>query len=164
MKYFRLFEDIPARSPFGFGLGGARWNHSGVPIIYLSNFSSIAINEMLSIKGSVVAKSNWKICTFEIVDQIPELKLSELPEDWNMRPASRLTKDIGSSWANQMKGVCLKVPSARLNLTAYSSEHNLLINPLHPDFRKVVNYNGSEDFNFQLNAVIGPKWNRTTDN
>ncbi|WP_430966722.1 RES family NAD+ phosphorylase [Spongiimicrobium sp. 2-473A-2-J] len=154
MKYFRLIEDIPTRSPLGFGLGGARWNYSGVPIIYLSNFSSIAINEMISIKGSTVAKSNWKICTLEIADPIPELKLSDIPKDWNIRPASKSTKDIGTLWANEMKSVCLKVPSARLNLTAYSDEHNLLVNPLHPDFRKVVNYLNSEDFNFQLNDVI----------
>ncbi len=153
MKYFRLFEDIPTRSPLGFGLGGGRWNHRGVPMIYLSNFSSIAINEMISIKGSTVAKSNWKICTIEIEGSIAELGLSAVPKDWNVRPASRSTKDLGTLWANSMKTVCLKVPSARLNLSAYPNEHNLLVNPLHADFRKVVSYLGSEDFNFQLNDI-----------
>ena len=151
MKYYRLYEDIPTKSPLGFGLGGARWNRNGVPIIYLSNFPSIAINEMLSIKGSTVARSNWKICTFEIKGPIPELGLNNIPQDWNRRPASNSTKDIGTLWAREMKSVCLKVPSAHLNLSAYLDEHNLLVNPLHPDFRKVVNYIGSEDFNFQLN-------------
>ena len=153
MKYFRLFEDISARSPFGYGLGGGRWNHHGVPIIYLSNFSSIAINEILSIKGSTVAMSNWKLCTLQIDDPIPELELTKLPKDWNKRPASKTTKDIGTIWAQQMKSVCLKVPSARLNLSAYSEEHNLLVNPLHPDFRTVVHFINSEDFNFQLNVA-----------
>lgn len=154
MKYFRLFEDISARSPLGFGLGSARWNHHGIPMIYLSNFSSIAINEMISIKGSTVAKSNWKICTLEIEDSIAELSLSDIPKDWNIRPARKSTKDLGTLWANNMSTVCLKVPSARLNLSAYPIEHNLLVNPLHPDFRKVVSYLSSEDFNFQVNTVI----------
>jgi len=154
MKYFRLFEDIPARSPLGFGLGGARWNHNGVPMIYLSNFSSIAITEIISIKGTTVARSNWKICTLQIEDSIAELSLSDVTKDWNIRPTSKSTKDLGMQWANSMNTVCLKVPSARLNLSAYPNEHNLLVNPLHPDFRKVVSYLSSEDFNFQLNDVI----------
>lgn len=153
MKYYRLYEDIPSRSPLGFGLGGARWNHHGVPLIYLSNFPSIAIIEILSIKGSTVARSNWKISTFEIRESIAELGLNDLPKDWNKRPASSTTKDIGTLWARKMESVCLKVPSARLNLSTYSEEHNLLVNPLHPDFRKVVNYLSSEDFNFQLNNI-----------
>ena len=157
MKYYRLYEDIPARLPLGFGLGGGRWNHHGVPIIYLSNFPSIVIIEILSIKGSTVARSNWKICAFEIKGPIPELGLNNIPKDWNKRPASRSTKDIGTLWARKMESVFLKVPSARLNLSAYSDEHNLLVNPLHPDFRKVVNYIGSEDFNFQLNNEFNIK-------
>ena len=123
-------------------------------MIYLSNFSSIAITEIISIKGTTVARSNWKICTLQIEDSIAELSLSDVPKDWNIRPTSKSTKDLGMQWANSMNIVCLKVPSARLNLSAYPNEHNLLVNPLHPDFRKVVSYLSSEDFNFQLNDVI----------
>ncbi|MBW8244224.1 RES domain-containing protein [Muricauda oceani] len=147
-----MFEDISSRSPLGFGIGGARWNHSGIPLIYVSNFSSIVINEILSIKGSVVAKSNWILATLEIDESsILFLRDTDMPKDWNHRPSGKSTKDIGSKWAADQKSVCLGVPSARLNLSAYPTEHNLLINPLHPDFGKVVSMEKSESFSFQLN-------------
>lgn len=157
MKYYRLFEDIPARSALGFGPGGARWNHKGIPIIYLSSYSSIAINEMLSIKGPIVAKSNWILATYEINGDIDAILPKNLPNDWNVRPAPRSTKDIGTIWANSMKTICLKVPSARLNLSSYPEEHNLLVNPLHPDFRNEIIPIKLEAFDFQINDIDSDK-------
>lgn len=156
MKYFRLYENIPSRTALGFGPGGGRWNYKGVPMIYLSNSSSIAINEVLSIKGALVAKSTWILSTFEIHGEIESLVLGLLPDDWNSRPPGRTTRDIGTIFARDLSGVCLKVPSARLNLSAFPEEHNLLVNPLHQDFVKEVVPVGSEQFNFQLNDLGSP--------
>jgi|SRR5680860_700096 len=153
MKYFRLYEDIPSRTALGFGPGGTRWNHRGVPMIYLSNYSSIAINEILSIKGALVTKSTWILSTFEIQGEIQVFDLALLPEDWNSRPPGRTTKDIGTIFTRDLSSVCLRVPSARLNLSAFPEEHNLLVNPLHPNFSKEVVYQSSEPFNFQINDL-----------
>ena len=151
MTYYRLYENLPSRTPFGFGVARARWNHTGVPIIYLSNHSSIAINEMLSIKGPVVAKSTWILASFHISGPLPEIPFPELPKDWNARPAADSTRNYGTDWAAKNEDVCIKVPSARLNLSAFPNEHNLLVNPMHNDFRKSLNLLGIETFHFQLN-------------
>ncbi len=153
MKYYRLFLDDPAYAPLGFGTGVARWNRRMTPIIYAASQTSITINEILSIKGPTVAKLNWKLCTLNIVGPILELNLTDLPSDWNARPWLRSTQNIGTIWANEIASVGLKVPSARLNLSAYPEEHNLLINPLHPDFLKTVSVLDMEVFNFQLNDL-----------
>ena len=151
MKYYRLFQDISARSALGFGPGGGRWNHKGTPMIYLANYSAIAINEILSIKGPIVVKSKWVLATFEISGSIDSILTKNLPKDCNARPAPKSTKDIGTIWAISMKTVSLKVPSARLNLSSYPDEHNLLVNPLHPDFQEYVSSIKLEAFDFQLN-------------
>lgn len=153
MKYYRLFLDGPMYAPLGFGSGAARWNHKMTPIIYVSNQTSIVVNEILSIKGSTVVKSNWITGTLNIDGSILELNLKDLPSNWNARPWPRSTQDIGTLWAKEMASVGLKVPSARLNLSAYPEEHNLLINPLHPEFLKTVSVLDKEVFNFQLNNL-----------
>lgn len=150
MKYYRLFLDNPSYSPLGFGSGAARWNHRWTPVIYASSHTSIAINEILSIKGPTVAHSNWIICSFDIDGTILELDRKDLPSNWNQRPWPKSTQNIGTQWAKDMVSVGLKVPSARLNLSAYPEEHNLLINPLHPEFLKTVSVTDTESFNFQL--------------
>lgn len=154
MKYYRLFLDDPMYSPLGFGTGAARWNHRMTPIIYVSSHTSIAVNEILSIKGPTVAKSDWIICTFNIDGPILEIDLTNLPSNWNARPWPRSTQNIGTLWVNEIASVGLKVPSARLNLSAYPEEHNLLINPLHPDFLKTVSVLDTEVFNFQINDLF----------
>lgn len=154
MKYFRFFLDAPLYPPLGFGSSAARWNHRMTPIIYASNHTEIAINEILSIKGAMVAKSNWIICTLNIDGPILELNPKDLPGNWNARPWPRSTQNIGTQWAKEMLSVGLKVPSARLSLSAYPEEHNLLINPLHPEFLKMVSVTDKEVFNFQLNNLL----------
>jgi hypothetical protein len=47
--------------------------------------------------------------------------------------------------------ICLKVPSARILLKAYPREHNLLINPLHPNLLGEVKVVSVDDLFFNLN-------------
>jgi hypothetical protein len=45
----------------------------------------------------------------------------------------------------------LKVPSCRIPLANYSQEHNLLINPLHPEFNEKVRVTDTWDVSFEVN-------------
>ncbi len=61
---------------------------------------------------------------------IAEIKLSRLKEIW--KDDYSYTRFIGNEFIKTGNNLALKVPSAVI-----SAEHNFLINPLHPDFKKV---------------------------
>lgn len=135
----------------GFGMGAGRWNLYGTPMIYCCNVSSLNFLELLSIKGPVVSKSDWKLVTLEIIDDLSFLDSAELPQEWKRRPYPTSTQQIGTEWAKAMISPILKVPSCRIPLSNYSQEFNLLINPLHPEFLKSVNLLKTEDVGFEVN-------------
>jgi len=55
-----------------------------------------------------------------------------LPSHWNAEPPDFQTMQIGDEWVRAGKSVALAVPSM---LSA--SEMNFLLNPRHPDFKKI---------------------------
>ncbi|HET8809446.1 MAG TPA: RES family NAD+ phosphorylase [Flavobacteriaceae bacterium] len=150
MRYYSIYENLPTRSPLGFGPGAGRWNHAGIPIIYASNIATLPFMELYSIKGPVVAKSKWILAILEIPDEIPVLEIDSLPADWNKRPPANSTKDFGTHWANSKNFLCIKVPSARIPLLAFPAEHNLLINPLHPSFYDIIKVVSEENVCFEI--------------
>ncbi|WP_339875197.1 RES family NAD+ phosphorylase [uncultured Algoriphagus sp.] len=152
MRYFRLIENLVGRSSLGFGIGAGRWNQYGTPIIYGCSASSLNFLELLSIKGPVVTKSKWKLVILEIQTPIPELDASLLPSDWKNIPHPKSTQEFGTAWARGMISPSLKIPSCGIPLKSYPSEHNLLINPLHPDFQNLVKVVEEWDVSFEVNS------------
>ncbi|REG83516.1 RES family NAD+ phosphorylase [Algoriphagus antarcticus] len=152
MRYFRLIENLEGRSPLGFGLGAGRWNQFGTPIIYGCSVSSLNFLELLSIKGAVVTQSKWKLVVLEINELLPELDASLLPTDWKNRPHPRSTQEFGTAWAKGMISPVLKIPSCRIPISSYPSEHNILINPLHPDLPNSVKLVEEWDVSFEVNS------------
>jgi RES domain-containing protein len=63
---------------------------------------------------------------------VSEIAASKLPDDWTRYPATYVTKLLGDKWAKDKQSVVLKVPSVII-----PEEFNYLINPLHPDFKKL---------------------------
>mgnify|MGYP003675848507 FL=1 len=152
MRYFRLIENLVGRSSLGFGIGAGRWNQYGTPIIYGCSASSLNCLELLSIKGPIVTQSKWKLVVLEIQTPILELDASLLPSDWKNRPHPKSTQEFGTAWAKGMISPVLKIPSCRIPLKSYPSEHNLLINPLHPDFQNSVKIVEERDVSFEVNS------------
>lgn len=151
MKYFRLIEEVPDRTPLGYGTAGGRWNLNGTPMIYASNFSSITFMELLSIKGPIVTSTKWVLVMLEVLGDIPQLDSADLPSDWYRRPYPHSTQEFGTQWAQSMTTPYLKVPSCRIPLSSYPLEHNLLINPLHPERNNLVKVISTEQVSFELN-------------
>lgn len=151
MKYYSLFEKADDRTALGYGIAGARWNLQGTPMIYASNCSAITFMELLSIKGPIVAGTKWILATFEVNSEIAQLNASDLPTGWYVRPYPRSTQEFGTRWAQKVTPPFLKVPSCRIPLTNYPAEHNLLINPLHPDTNKHLRVISEVEVSFELN-------------
>lgn len=152
MQYFRLIEALKGRSGLGYGLVPGRWNQFGTPLIYACSVSSLNFLELLSIKGTVVTQSAWKLIVLEISDPIPALDATQLPQDWKNRPHPSSTQEFGSAWAKALISPFLQVPSCRIPLHNYPLEHNLLINPLHPDFLQKVKILDEMDVSFEVNG------------
>jgi RES domain-containing protein len=55
-----------------------------------------------------------------------------VPENWRATPYGQETQAFGSEWAKAGRSVALRVPSA-----VVLGEFNYLLNPNHPDFRKI---------------------------
>ncbi|WP_009032972.1 hypothetical protein [Indibacter alkaliphilus] len=65
-QYFRLIEDLPGRTPLGYGPRSGRWNLYGTPVIYACSYTSLNFLELLSIRGPVVTQSQWSLVIFEV--------------------------------------------------------------------------------------------------
>ncbi len=58
---------------------------------------------------------------------------AELPKNRKARSSTSTCRELGDKWAGARVSVALRVPSAIV-----LSEHNFLINPLHPDFSRLT--------------------------
>jgi len=118
----------------GARVAGGRWNRIGIPMIYTADSLALAILEItvhLS-KDDLLQKKYFHISVQFDSSLVTNLDLAEIPEDWDSLPPSESTQDIGNQWALSQKSVILKVPS-----TVVRQEFNYLINPVHPDFKKL---------------------------
>lgn len=135
LTVWRLVTARFAKSAFsgeGARLYGGRWNRKGVPLVYTSESQSLAMLEML------VQDEPLRARYVMIGAQIPKgvtidrIKAEDLSSDWRDVAAREKLRAIGTKWAAQRSAAVLAVPSA-----VVPSETNYLLNPLHPDFRRI---------------------------
>lgn len=136
MKLYRIAKSAYIDDSTGVGarMHGGRWNEKGVPVIYAASSSSLAALEYLVHLPIVLAPRDLSICRLYLPDSVSvkRVKESSLPSDWKSSPPVVDTQEIGTKWANSGKSLLLFVPSALV-----PEESNVLINPLHPEFRRV---------------------------
>lgn len=116
----------------GARLYGGRWNRKGVALVYTSASQSLAMLEMLVQDEPLRAQYvviDVRIPKAVIIDRI---KVEDLPADWRDVAAREKLQLLGTQWAARQSAAVLAVPSA-----VVPSEFNYLLNPLHPDFRKI---------------------------
>ena len=111
-----------------------RWNHQGIPVVYVSESIALSVLEKfvhLGFDGSPIKFVYFKI---EIPDSVTveKLKTANLPDDWTAEPPRDSTKDIGSNWARKAETAVLRVPSVLV-----PKSWNYLLNPAHRDFKKI---------------------------
>jgi RES domain-containing protein len=153
MRYYRIMSETHFKSPYSASGSAGRWNPKGSRMIYAGSSPSVCLLEYLCIKGNAVTRRPWYMIVFEIDDDnlIGTLEISSLPQDWNVLPHGRATQDFGKMWLDERAEPFLRVPSARIDISFYPSEHNLLINPDHPDITTILKVVDSVPFNYLLN-------------
>ena len=121
-------------SAAGASLVGGRWNSPGLGVIYASRTYSGALLECLAHAGiGRVPKTHVAIEIAIAGDVAAErYDASDLPVGWD-HSNLRVARAFGDAWIREQRTAVLVVPSV-----VARKEGNVLLNPLHPDFKKVA--------------------------
>jgi RES domain-containing protein len=134
MIVYRLAHQKYAADISGTGakLTGGRWNTPGTAILYASEHISLALLEVLANTHTLDQLQQINLVEISLPVKPPsaEVKLSQLKTNW--WEDFDYTQWIGDEMMKASEALIIKCPSAIVN-----SEHNYLINPAHPYFKKI---------------------------
>jgi RES domain-containing protein len=117
----------------GAKLHGGRWNLIGFPCIYTSASRALSVLEYAANVQLEEIPVSLSITVYTLPDKAwKEFNEDELPQNWQQTPAPEETKEWGSRHLQQAKYPALRLPSVII-----PSEYNFILNPLHPDFKKI---------------------------
>ena len=134
---WRLVKPRHAAAAFdgeGARLHGGRWNSPGTRVAYASDSIALAALEVLAQLQSTAVLQAYSLVSLRFPEESVELlEPAALPARWRRFPSPPENQAIGDRWVAQGRSLILRVPSAIIPAAA-----NFLINPSHPEFRKVV--------------------------
>lgn len=135
---YRVLRRKYSRAPFD-GEGayrfGGRWSSSGVRLSYASEHQSLAMLEYFVHLDQDDPPRDLVLAIADIPDSVTResVESRELPGNWRESPAPAELARFGDEFAERAKHCVLLVPSALA-----PSEMNCLINPAHPDYRRIA--------------------------
>ena len=130
MQLYRIIKTKYAHDLTGMGakINGGRWNHEGIPCIYLSESRALSLLEYTAHTGINTMPPALSFTTFEVPEHsMRTLSVSELPRNWLQRPHSGENRDLGSSLLAETDCLLLKLPSLIIN-----QEFSFVLNTEHP--------------------------------
>ncbi|HTD56240.1 MAG TPA: RES domain-containing protein [Silvibacterium sp.] len=134
MRAFRIADRrFPIFDGGGARLVGGRWNSPGRTLIYSSETYSGAMLEILAHANLGRLPRTHAYIEIAIPEDIAfeRIEARHLPQwDSEDQLASRA---FGDRWLDEQRTAILMVPS----LVTRGIEHNVLLNPLHPDFVRI---------------------------
>lgn len=147
MIAWRLVKKVFAPEAFsgeGPRIVGGRWNSRGTAVVYAAEHLSLAALEMFVGLSRVDNGETFFAYPLDIHAKVQVLTLvpSSLPLDWRAIKHPESTKAVGDAWVRSGESAIFRVPSVLI-----PAEYNLILNPIHPDFHKIV-IGTPEDFNF----------------
>jgi RES domain-containing protein len=138
MKVWRICNARHAPTAFsgeGARISSARWNPAGVPMVYAATSLALAAMEVFvhletqdTPEGLVSIEAELPID----LAHCERVQVSKLPADWR-RERHPVLMQMGAEWARSKRSLTLLVPSV-----AVVGDWNVLVNPEHPDARKIV--------------------------
>jgi RES domain-containing protein len=137
MQVWRICKSRFAAAAFtgeGARLYPGRWNPAGIRMVYTSSSLALASMEFFLHLDPSVAPDDLVSSSATIPDKLRKqrIELKDLPRDWRHTDNPTL-QAIGASWIAEQSSIALEVPSV-----AVEGEWNVLLNPAHPSFSKVV--------------------------
>jgi RES domain-containing protein len=128
---------------------GGRWNSPGTKVVYTASSASLALLEILVHLGFPQTLPSYSLILAIFDDNLVlQLDIPSLPGKWREQPAPLETQSIGDEWVASARSAVLAVPSV-----VVPHETNLLINPLHPDFAKIIVH---DPIDFPIDGRLAP--------
>lgn len=139
MRVFRIEREKYLPTTLG-GTGaslskGMRWNSLNTYIVYTSESKALATLEVaVHLDFAEELPTDRYFVEIDVPDEIEiwELKVDNLPKNWDFKPPKIETQFIGDDFIKEKNSAILKVPSCII-----PSEYNYLINPNHPDVSRI---------------------------
>lgn len=150
-RSYRIVKAKRAAGAFdgeGARLAGGRWNSEGTAVVYTAGSRALAGLEMLVHLPSALLKLNYVTIETQFDSKLARrVALAELPGAWRNDQPILATKLIGDKWVREATSAVLIVPSVIV-----PEEFNYLLNPGHPDFKK-IKIGEPEDFSFDARLI-----------
>ena len=116
----------------GAAMYGGRWNSEGVYVLYTAGGPSLAMLESLVHFGGRIVGDYCQVAIEVPEKHILELTEQDLPANWRESPPPDTLRGFGNQFIAEGKFLMLKVPSVLV-----PDESNYLLNPQHPEFKRV---------------------------
>jgi RES domain-containing protein len=102
-------------------------------VVYTAESQSLALLELMVQDDPL--RAHYVLIPAQLPADLPETRIDvdQLPDDWRTIDARDVLQALGLAWLEGGQTVVLNVPSA-----VVPAERNLLINPRHPDFSRIV--------------------------
>ncbi len=134
MMVYRIIHALYKDDLSGTGakLYGARWNQPGSPMLYTAQHISLSVLEMLVHINWEDISNRFQLLSIFLPDDAPmgTVEARKLKANWQDDPD--YSAYMGTAFIKSGDLLTLRVPSAVI-----PEEYNYLINPMHPDFKKV---------------------------
>jgi RES domain-containing protein len=116
----------------GAALYGSRWNSPGRRMLYTSQYISLSILESLVHIDKKFIPANQYLLHISIPDtkDVKTITRAAIKKDW--RTNIEYSRWVGDQFIRSAEFLILKVPSVVVD-----QENNFLLNPVHPDYKKV---------------------------
>jgi RES domain-containing protein len=112
---------------------GGRWNSPGTALVYTAGSAALAELDCLAHLNCEASRRRYILRPLKFPERLVlRLTIEELPRNWRKSPSPVRLRKIGDAWADRLESAVLAVPSAIV-----PQETNYLLNPAHPDFKKV---------------------------
>ena len=116
----------------GARLAGGRWNSAGRPAVYAASTLSLAVLEAFvhlprSQRAPDALPSMRMICL-----SLPSAAVLTVEDETEPRDMAR-TRAFGDRWLEEQRSLALEVPSVVVPV-----DRNVVLNPRHPDMKKVA--------------------------
>ena len=117
----------------GARLYGGRWNPKGWEAVYTAESQSLGLLELMVQDNPL--RAHYVLIAAQLPGDLPETRINieQLPDDWRTIGARDVLQSMGQAWLQGAQTALLSVPSA-----VVPAERNILINPRHPDFARIV--------------------------
>lgn len=130
---------------------GYRWNSLNTRMVYTAESRALVT---LEVSAHLCLNEDLPIDRYYVEIEIPdeitvlEVDIEDLPVDWDSKPPILITQSIGDDFVVYREAAILKVPSSIV-----PQEYNYLINPQHPDAKK-IKVLSTTIMNFDLRSAV----------